>query len=374
MRLPDPASHLAASHARVAESGDLRRRDLARLAVRHPRVVVHPRAPRRRRRLGAHAPGGASTRRTSIPISRAAASTAACSTPRIDALGARAAAVGVRPHDGDRAREAARARGDRPVARTTWRDIRWRNAARIFPRGSLPALCARVAAPHDRLRRVHRSVSVSRSFRIPIRTCSCACSTREGLSGAWVGYLPSPWQRDPAPRQRRALRRARAASSDAACRARRSPGLAAMGAHAARRRRAGRAGHSRVSDALGHGPARSVDARAGARVRRDRRCRSCSPCGSRTCASARSLDVAGDLTAAHVRALARAGDAVRLVVTGAGPRAARGGALGPDPGRAAARVLGLRVDLGSAGGSPRAPVPHRRRASASSTARTGRCG
>ena len=21
---------------------------------------------------------------------------------------------------------------------------------------------------------------------------------REGLSGAWVGYLPSPWQRDPA--------------------------------------------------------------------------------------------------------------------------------------------------------------------------------
>ena len=68
------------------------------------------------------------------------------------ALGAAATAVGLRPHDVHRPREAPRARRDRPDAPTTSPNIRWRNAARIFPAGSFPALFAASPLPARRSR------------------------------------------------------------------------------------------------------------------------------------------------------------------------------------------------------------------------------
>src|SRR3982074_1935667 len=90
---------------------------------------------------------------------------------------------------------------------------------------------------------------------------------REGLDGAWVGYLPSAWHRDP------------------------TPGNAALFA------------------ALAPHPWRPHPATPGAP--------DVLPARFEALRQRHPLDVAGDLTAAHVRAVARAGE-VRLVVTGAG--------------------------------------------------------
>jgi predicted TIM-barrel fold metal-dependent hydrolase len=140
---------------------------------------------------------------------------------------------------------------------------------------------------------------------------------REGLSGAWVGYLPAPWQRDP---------------------------LAANEALFARL-----ASHR---DVLGPAPVVRPDWPRWDRTLRDvveqgapairaypmhwgmgphdpsmrALALACGEVGVPLLLTVRfedlrqrsALDVAGDLTAAHVRALARAGDRVRLVVTGAG--------------------------------------------------------
>lgn len=139
---------------------------------------------------------------------------------------------------------------------------------------------------------------------------------REGLRGAWVGYLPAPWQRDPSlaneallaalapypelraapvvrpdwPRWERSLREM-VEGGAAAVRA--YPMHWGMGPHDERMR----------ALALACG---EIGVPLVLTVRfEDLRQRS-------------PLDVAGDLTAAHVRALARAGERVRMVVAGAG--------------------------------------------------------
>lgn len=140
---------------------------------------------------------------------------------------------------------------------------------------------------------------------------------REGLSGAWVGHLPSAWYRDPAPGNE-VLFAALAPHRDVlhpapvvrpgwplweetlrnlvergAAAIRAYPMQWGMGAHDASLR----------ALALACG---ELDVPLVLTVRfEDLRQR-------------HSLDVAGDLTAAHVRALARAGSRVKLVVTGAG--------------------------------------------------------
>lgn len=139
---------------------------------------------------------------------------------------------------------------------------------------------------------------------------------REGLSGAWVGYLPAPWQRDPAP------------ANDAL--------FAALAPHAELRA----APLVRPDWPHWERTLRDVVERGAAAIRaypmhwglgpHDHRMRAlalaCGEIGMPLLLTVRfedlrqrsGLDVAGDLTAAHIRALARAGERVRLVVTGAG--------------------------------------------------------
>ena len=139
---------------------------------------------------------------------------------------------------------------------------------------------------------------------------------REGLSGAWVGYLPAPWQRDPAP------------ANDAL--------FAAVEPHAGLRA----APVVRPDWPRWERELRTLVERGAAAVRaypmhwgmgpHDDRMRAlalaCGGLGVPLLLTVRfedlrqrsPLDVAGDLSAAHVRALARAGEGVRLVVTGAG--------------------------------------------------------
>lgn len=139
---------------------------------------------------------------------------------------------------------------------------------------------------------------------------------REGLSGAWVGYLPAAWQRDPAP------------GNDAL--------FAALAAHPTLRPApVVRPDWPRWEQTL-----RDVVARGAVAVRaypmhwgmgpHDANMRAlalaCADMGIPLVLTVRfedlrqrsALDVAGDLSAAHVRPLARAGAAVRLVVLGAG--------------------------------------------------------
>jgi hypothetical protein len=139
---------------------------------------------------------------------------------------------------------------------------------------------------------------------------------REGLAGAWVGYLPAPWQRDPAPANEvlftaiaphPELHAAPVVRPDWP---RWEQGLRALVEQGAAAIRA-------YPMHWGMGP-------------QDERMRAlalaCGEIGVPLLLTVRfedlrqrsSLDVAGDLSAAHVRALARAGRAVRLGITGAG--------------------------------------------------------
>ena len=139
---------------------------------------------------------------------------------------------------------------------------------------------------------------------------------REGLAGAWVGYLPAPWQRDPAAANdtlfaaiapHRPLRAAPVVRPDWPHWERSLRALVEKGAAAVRA----------YPMHWGMGP---HDARMGALAL------ACGEIGVPLVLTVRfedlrqrsALDAAGDLSAAHVRALARAGDRVRLVVTGAG--------------------------------------------------------
>ncbi len=139
---------------------------------------------------------------------------------------------------------------------------------------------------------------------------------REGLSGAWVGHLPSVWHRDPAPGNaallaalapfRDVLHPAPVVRPDWPRWEHTLDDLAAAGAACIRA--------YPMHWEMGPGDARLATLALACAARalpllltvrfEDLRQR-------------HPLDVAGDLTAAHVRALARAGD-VRLVVTGAG--------------------------------------------------------
>jgi predicted TIM-barrel fold metal-dependent hydrolase len=140
---------------------------------------------------------------------------------------------------------------------------------------------------------------------------------REGLSGAWVGYLPAAWQRDPTPANdalfaalephRSTLHPAPVVRPDwprweRTLRELVERGVAAIRAYP-------------MHWGMGpHDPSMRALALAGGELRvpllltvrfEDPRQRS-------------ALDVAGDLSAAHVRTLARSGEGVRLIVTGAG--------------------------------------------------------
>ena len=140
---------------------------------------------------------------------------------------------------------------------------------------------------------------------------------REGLSGAWVGYLPAPWQRDPiaandalfallAP-HRAVLSPAPVVRPDWPRWERTLRDVVEQGAPAIRA--------YPMHWGMGpHDPSMRALALA------------CGALGVPLLLTVRfedlrqrsGLDVAGDLSAAHVRTLARAGEQVRLVVTGAG--------------------------------------------------------
>lgn len=140
---------------------------------------------------------------------------------------------------------------------------------------------------------------------------------REGLAGAWVGYLPAPWQRDPIAANdalfaaldahRDTLHPAPIVRPDWPRWERTARDLVEQGAKAIRA--------YPMHWGMGpHDPSMRALALACGELRvpllltvrfEDLRQRS-------------ALDVAGDLTAAHVRTLARAGERVRLVVAGAG--------------------------------------------------------
>lgn len=139
---------------------------------------------------------------------------------------------------------------------------------------------------------------------------------REGLAGAWVGYLPSVWQRDPGPgnaalfaavKPHRTLRPAPVIRPDWPDWERALDDALDLGAAAIRAYPM----HWGLDPADPHMGALAVACAARGvplllTVRfEDLRQRS-------------QLDVAADLTAAHIRALARADASLRLVVTGAG--------------------------------------------------------
>ena len=139
---------------------------------------------------------------------------------------------------------------------------------------------------------------------------------REGLSGAWVGYLPSPWQRDPAPGNEALFHALEGHSSLRPAPVVRPdwPGwrealdqLVVRGAAAIRAypMHWGMGPHSPAMRELALACAEAAVPLLLTVRFEDLRQRS-------------ALDTAGDLTAAHVRAIARIGAPIKLVVTGAG--------------------------------------------------------
>ena len=272
------------SGSTAAANGRTRRsptaHDLARLAARHPRRHVHPRAHRRWRRLRAHVPGGAGRRRTSIPTSPAAASIAACSTTRSGRSARDACCGGATSRCAPDSPSCARWRRPGLLGADDLRDIRWRNAARIFRRGVV-----RGRGMID-VNALIGAVSVPLTCRTRNRTCSCACSIARGSSGRGSGTF----------RRRSIATRRRATPS---CSPRSQPHARAAAGRCPRSGRTGRDGRppcaTRANAGRGRGPrvsaavaaraARCRDGGARRRVRRARSCRSCSPCASRTCAS-----------------------------------------------------------------------------------------
>ena len=139
---------------------------------------------------------------------------------------------------------------------------------------------------------------------------------REGLAGAWVGYLPAAWQRDPAP-------------GNAAL-------FAALAPHPTLRPapviRPDWPGWEGALDAVldsGAAAIRAYPMHWGMGAADPRMHALAAACGARSVPlllttrfedlrQRSPLDVAGDLTAAHVRALARVDASVRIVITGAG--------------------------------------------------------
>ena len=140
---------------------------------------------------------------------------------------------------------------------------------------------------------------------------------REGLTGAWVGYLPAPWQRDPVAGNdallaalephREVLRPAPVVRPDWPRWERLLRDLVEQGAPAIRA----------YPMHWGMGP-HDASMRALALACGDLQVPLLLTVRFEDLRQRSALDVAGDLTAAHVRSLARAGARVRLVVTGAG--------------------------------------------------------
>lgn len=139
---------------------------------------------------------------------------------------------------------------------------------------------------------------------------------REGFSGAWVGFLPAPWQRDPTPGNDQLFAALAPFSTLSAAPVVRPdwPGWRRMLDDVASRGAAAVRAYPMHWGMSAHDP--NLRALAAA----------CAEIGMPLVLTVRfedlrqrsPLDVAGDLTAAHVRALARGNSALRLVVTGAG--------------------------------------------------------
>ena len=286
--------------------------DLARLARRHPRVAF----------ILAHLGGGGdwahtlpAVRRHAERLPRPLRQRSGSRHARRGAHRARrtAAALGLRPHDGDGLAK-LRALDVIGLAPDDMRAMRCGNAMRLFRSGRVSALRA---SRHDRLRDVHRPVSV------PARAASRSRGARPGarrakaLSGAWVGYLPAAWQRDPPPANeallaalaphRDTLQPAPVVRPDWPRWEHALRDLVEQGAPAVRA----------YPMHWGMGP-HDASMRTLALA--------CGELGVPLLLTVRfedlrqrsPLDVAGDLTGPHIRSLARAGDKVRLVVTGAG--------------------------------------------------------
>ena len=140
---------------------------------------------------------------------------------------------------------------------------------------------------------------------------------REGLTGAWVGYLPAPWQRDPIAANealfaalephRTALHPAPVVRPDWPRWERTLRDLVEQGAPAIRAypMHWGMGAHDTTMHSLALACGELLVPLVLTVRFEDLRQRS-------------ALDVAGDLSGAHIRALARAHERVRLVVTGAG--------------------------------------------------------
>ena len=247
-------------------------------------------------------------------------------------------------------------------------DIRWRNAARIFPAGSFPAAVAAsrypLPAPRNDRRQHARSVRIrSATSRIRIPDVLVRVLDREGIDGAWVGHLPSAFYRDPTPGNAELYSRAAPICGPAAARSRRFGPIGRAGS--ARCDAASDAGAPAVRaypPQWGLGPARPADARARARGGRAGNGARCSRCASRICGNAIRWTRAGDLT--------RRGDPLAGARRRRGatrrhrrrPRDDRRSPLGSHAGGAAAGLLGHLVDLGPAGGSSGEAVSHHRRA------------
>ncbi len=199
-------------------------------------------------------------------------------------------------------------------------DIRWRNAARIFPPDSFPRVPMIYVPGYPSPGRDVNALIGSYPFRHvphPDADVLVRVLDREGLEGAWVGHLPSAFYRDPTAGNRQ-LRDALAGYRD---RLRPVPTIrpdwpkwersldeAVDVAAPAVRAYPPQWG-------LGPGDARMSELAIAAGER-----------GMALLLTVRFedlrqrhfMDTAGDLSAAAIRALARAGDGVRLVVTAAG--------------------------------------------------------
>ena len=246
--------------------------------------------------------------------------------------------------------------------------IRWRNAARIFPATSFPALAS---AQSGRARRGSEGLVTTdvhtwiggypfRDVPHPDPEVLVRVLEREGIASAWVGHLPSAFWRDPSTATKRCSPRS-IGGRECCVRCRACA-------------RTGRQWERSLRDAAERGaPAvRAYPPQWGLVADGSRDGRLAAACGEAGLVlvlttrfeDARQrhwMDTAGDLTGAAIRAVARASDSVHVVVCAAGRALIEEVHWGLTPVGARTRVVGYFVALGSARGRPRAPAADVRR-------------
>ena len=247
---------------------------------------------------------------------------------------------GMRHYDGDRARQAARAR-IRGAVSTRMSSRMFAGATpRASSRTTRSRASRRAASPRRRTdahARVGAMIDVNcfigaypfRELPHPDPDVLVRVLAREGIDGG-VGWtfahrVSSRRHR----RERGAVRRARAASRGCSSPCRRFVPTGRTGSARSRTRtRAARARFAPIRMQWGMGAHDPATSRARARVRRDRSFRSCSRRASRMCASDSALDSASDLSGAHIRAIVRADPRRARGRDGGGSRAHRGSRTG----------------------------------------------